>query len=130
MDKSLIDQIEIAIKEDNINCKLISNNIGDKLVLDLTEKFSFDLNNLFIWTQKGASEFYDYSGGEFQWDNLLQSLLDNFMESIYLCVTNEENFPWQVLQCNKNECIKLLTSLPYFEYFIFDASMSFVLFDT
>jgi len=130
MDKTLINQIESTIKEEKINGKWVPGTQGDLLVINLAKKFSFDLNKLFIWSQEGTSDYYDYEGEEFDWEKILSSLLDNFTQSIYICVTNEDLFPWQLLQCDKGDCIRLLTNLPFFEYFIFDSSMRCVLFDT
>ena len=130
MDKNLIQDIEKAISQEKIQCNFIAADEAVKLTKTLIAKFSFDINQLFIWADKKISEVYSYQEDPNSWEQLMHVLLSKFDEQLFLAVTDEEYFPWNVLKCNKDTCIKLLKGQRYFEYFIFDASMGYVLFDT
>ncbi|HWK02140.1 MAG TPA: hypothetical protein VNS58_00815 [Puia sp.] len=130
MANSLTKDIEDAIGRETIDCDFIPDENGTQLIIRLAEKFSFEIKQLFMWANKNPAEVYDYQKTPNQWEHLLLRSLANFSDRIFLVVTNEDFFPWKVLDCKKDNCIKLLTELPYFEYFIFDDSMDYVLFDT
>ncbi len=130
MDKSLIEDIEKTISREKMQCNFIADDQAAQLIQTLAAKFSFDTNQLFMWSNRKFSEAHSYQGDPNRWEPLMEALLGKFNEQLFLVVTDEEYFPWNVLKCSKDACIKLLKAQRYFEYFIFDASMGFVLFDT
>jgi len=129
MDKDLFKAISSAIngKED---CYFVPDERATQLITDLTAKFSFDLTKLFIWAKKDLHNFYEYGDDREKWETIIGDLSNRFDEEIFLCITNEEFYPWKIIKGKKSVIIGLLTELPWFEYFIFDATLQYVVFDT
>jgi hypothetical protein len=129
MENDLTRKIQSAIngKED---CYFISDEQATQLTTDLSAKFSFDLTKLFIWTKKDLHNFYEYGDDREKWATTIRELLNRFDEDIFLCITNEEFYPWKIIKGRKPVIIDLLQELPCFEYFIFDATLQYVVFDT
>ncbi len=130
MDKTLIESIEETVSREKLQCDFITGDQAAELVKTLAIKFSFDLNRLFVWSNKDFGEVHSYKQDSNNWELLMQGLLNKFNAQLFVAITDEEFFPWNVLKCRKQDFIKLLKEQRYFEYFIFDASMSCVLFDT
>jgi hypothetical protein len=129
MDKDLFKAISSAIvgKED---CHLVSDERATQLITDLAAKFSFDLTRLFIWAKKDLHNLYEYGDDREKWETLIRDLSNRFDEEIFLCITNEEFYPWKIIKGRKQVIIGLLMELSWFEYFIFDATLQYVVFDT
>ena len=100
------------------------------MITDLAAKFSFDLTKLFIWANKGLHNFYEYGEDQEKWKTIIHDLSKRFDEDIFLCITNEEFHPWKIIKGRKEIIIEWLPELPLFEYFIFDATLQYVVFDT
>jgi hypothetical protein len=130
MDISLLEDIKKTIREEKMQCNFVADDQATQLIQNLAAKFSFDTNQLFIWSNKDVSEIYNYEEDPSSWEPLMQNLLTKFDDQLFLAVTDEEFFPWDVLNCSKDSFIKLLREQRYFEYFIFDFSFACVLFDT
>jgi hypothetical protein len=108
----------------------VSDEKAAQLTKDLAAKFSFDLSRLFIWANKDLHTVYEYGDDHEKWLTTITELIDRFDEEIFLAVTDEDFYPWKILTGNKQVILNLLQDLPPFEYFIFDASLQYVVFDT
>lgn len=129
MDKDLFKAIQSALPG-NPGCDFVPEEKATQLITDLAAKFSFDLTKLFIWAQKDLHNIYEYGDDRNQWETTIQDLSKRFDEEVFLCITNEEFYPWKVLKGKKPAVIALLTDLPKFEYFVFDATLQYIVFDT
>ena len=74
------------------------------------------------------SVYYDYEGAD--WDKLMEFLLSDFQNKIYLAITDDEFYPWKLLECDKASVVHLLNQQQLFEFFIFDDSFDKIIFDT
>lgn len=129
MDKDLFKTISSAIV-DKEDCHFVSDERATQLITDLATKFSFDLTKLFIWTKKDLHNLYEYGDDREKWETLIRDLSSRFDEEVFLCITNEEFYPWKIIKGRKQVIIELLMELSWFEYFIFDATLQYVVFDT
>lgn len=129
MDKNLLYEIENAILREIIDCRLIPEDEGLRLIRQLAEKFAFDLDKRWLWDDARAKEALSY-GESGQWEDLLKLQLASFKDRVFLCVTNDDLYPWPIFDCRKDQLVRLFAELPYFEYLLFDAAMERVLFDT
>src|ERR1700719_3208935 len=111
MDKDLFKAISSAIngKED---CYFVPDERATQLITDLTTKFSFDLSKLFIWAKKDLHNFYEYGDDREKWETIIRELSNRFDEEIFLCITNEEFYPWKIIKGRKQVIIGLLMELP------------------
>lgn len=129
MGYSLIGDIQAEIDKLE-DCSFLPDQDGRGLILKLAEKFSFDLDQRWIWDSNRSGEIYDYNNGPDRWKTVFRELLSRFSDRIFLVVSDDEFYPWKALQCKRDDCINLLSELPSFEYFIFDEFMKTVVFDT
>jgi hypothetical protein len=129
MGYSLSDNMQAVIDKMK-DCNFLPDEEDRKLIVKLAEKFSFDLGQRWLWDSTRQSETYDYNNNPGQWETIFRELLSRFADQIFLVVSDDEFYPWKVLQCKKDECVNLLNELPYFELFIFDDFMKTVVFDT
>jgi hypothetical protein len=129
MDKDLFKAISSAINGKE-HCNFVSDEQATQLITDLATKFSFDLTRLFIWAKKDLHNIYEYDEDRQKWETTIRELTNRFDEDIFLCITSEEFYPWRVIKGRKPVIIEWLKELPHFEYFIFDATLQYVVFDT
>lgn len=129
MDKDLLKEIQSVVVDNGRGC-FVSDEKAAQLIRDLSAQFSFDISKLFIWANKNLHTIYEYGDDPEKWKDTLQNLLDRFDEDIFIAVSNEVFYPWQILSCRKQGVVELLQQLPPFEYFIFDSSLQYVVFDT
>ena len=129
MDKDLLKKIH-SVVVDNGRGYFVSDEKAAQLIRDLAGKFSFDISALFIWANKNLHTIYEYGDDLEKWEGALRDLVDRFDEDIFIAVSNEVFYPWQILSCRKEGVVELLRELPPFEYFIFDSSLQYVVFDT
>ena len=108
---------------------LLSEIYSQNLLTELKDKFDFSYDKKFIWEGLKSSPFKIIEYGD-KWEYFLSIFLQEFCDKIFLVITNEEFYPWMILEGNSNELIQLLKEHPFFEYFIFDRSKDYVLFDT
>lgn len=127
-DQPLLDNIEMVLQEFP-DCRILPEEEANVLVSRVAEKYNIDLRAIFPWEMPGARALYPYDIPS-SWELMLSSLLDIYAEVIYLVVTDEGPYPWQVIALPPEELIPLLLELPSFEYFVFDDAMERVVFDT
>jgi hypothetical protein len=126
---SLIESAKSEIKNLKLSIVSIEDSEAAYFYDVLKHKFRLDYNSLFIWSE--LNRFSDFSYGEsVNWGTLIQELMNDFNTDIFLCITNEEFYPWPVLKGKKGEIVELIGSLPFFEYFVFDSNFDELLFDT
>jgi hypothetical protein len=124
---TLLKDIQIEIGKIN-DCDFLPDEESAKLILHIADLFSFDIRQRWMWDNKRGSEIYDCSDSP--WEPVLQRLLSGFDGMIFLTVTDDDFFPWKVLHLKKNDLVNLLLELPGFEYFLFDRTMKYVVFET
>jgi hypothetical protein len=129
MKQDLLKSLQPAIN-DKEGCHFVSDEKAEQLITDLAAKFSFDLTKLFIWANKDLHNFYEYGEDQEKWKTIIHDLSKRFDEEIFLCITNEEFYPWKIIKGRKEVIVEWLPELPWFEYFIFDATLQYVVFDT
>ena len=96
---------------------------------NLANIFSFDLSNKYLWEDAYIKEKIAYADS-YEWEVSLSALLKSFSERIYLVVTDDDFYPWAVFNCKAESIVDILKEQQYFEFFIFDKSMNYILFDT
>jgi hypothetical protein len=129
MDNDLQKEIQ-SVVVDGGRGSYVSEEKAVQLIRDLAAQFSFDVTKLFIWANKNLHSIYEYGDDPEKWKETLRDLLDRFDEDIFIVVSNEVFYPWRILNCRKQGLPELLQELPSFEYFIFDSSLQYVVFDT
>ena len=129
MKQDLLKSLQPAINGKE-GCYFVSDEKAEQLITDLAAKFSFDLSKLFIWANKDLHNFYEYGEDQEKWKTIIHDLSKRFDEEIFLCITNEEFYPWKIIKGKKKIIVEWLPELPWFEYFIFDATLQYVVFDT
>lgn len=108
----------------------IESEIAEQFVLDIVQKFKLNKNLVHIWDDNSLNIHTVISYGEDQWELELSKQLGVFEDNIFLVVTNDDPYPWDVYSGQKENLIILLNELPFFEYFIFDINFDRLLFDT
>ena len=88
------------------------------------------MSKRYLWEEAHVKEIKHYGVENAVWETQLSELLQNFDSKIYFVITDDEFYPWPVFDCKKDLFIVILKEQQYFEYFVFDASMKQVLFDT
>lgn len=123
--------IKLSIQEQvynlNLEFKYINNDESEHILQLLARKFNFDLENRWLWDGNLKSKVQSYSN---DWEYLLKLELSDLSDSIFICPSDDEFYPWPLFKGPKDQVIELLKSLYFFEYFIFDERMNKVLFDT
>jgi hypothetical protein len=130
MDKELVTGIIDFIRAKKIDCSFIEETDAKNIVENLCKKFCFDLSKRYLWADVRIKEKITYNNDIEDWEVLLSTLLQNFDERVYLVVTDDEFYPWAVFDCKRDIVIDILKEQQYFEFFIFDKPMKYVLFDT
>jgi hypothetical protein len=124
----LIDDIIYIIKSKNMNFHLLGEKEALILFDKLKEKYEFDYSILYLWEKN----YFEKTTVEYEnkWEEYLERDLIIFTDTIYIVVSDDNYYPWNMLQGRKTELLSLLKELRFFEYFIFDSRMKMVLFDT
>ena len=126
---SFIESVKSEIKNLKLSIVSIEDSEAAYFYDVLKHKFRLDYNSLFVWSE--LNRFSDFSYGEsVNWEVLIQELMNDFNSELFLCITNEEFYPWPILKGKKGEIVELIGSLPFFEYFVFDSNFEELLFDT
>jgi hypothetical protein len=128
MDQDLITEIKNFIETENLDCVVVSEHETANLVENLAKHFGFDLSHRYLWEGVCMQERIAYN--DYNWEKLMFKLFGKFQERVFLVVSDDDFYPWIIFNSKKELIINLLKAQRYFEYFIFDQSMSHVLFDT
>jgi len=130
MDAQLIQSIQDYITENRVRGTFLQDDQSKFLIEKLAAIFSFDLQERWLWEQVVFEncDYYDYEGAD--WDKVMKFLLSDFHDKIYLVVTDDEFYPWKLLECDKASVVHLLNQQQLFEFFIFDDSFDKIIFDT
>lgn len=124
---SIKEDLDEQVKYNNLKLAWLESN-QSKLVLDkISEIYKIDYDNLFIWEYL-EGKVTNYTNEN--WEIELMDLLVLLNDKIYICITNEEYYPWSILYGSKNDIINIVNEMYYFEYFIFDDNFSILIFDT
>ena len=129
MDNELIIEINKFIKTKKIDCYSVRESSSKTMLEDLASIFSFDLSNKYLWEDAYIKEKIAYTDSS-EWEVSLSALLKKFSERIYLVVTDDNFYPWTIFDCEVESIIYILKEQQYFEFFVFDESMKYILFDT
>ncbi len=122
----LID-LENCISENKLGICILSKEEKDTIFLKILEFYKFEFNKLFIWDGI-EGEIIPYE--ERDWFEIIFEVTSVFENEIYICITNEDYFPWEILKGKKKDILRLLNDFYYFEYFLFDGGFNRVVFDT
>jgi len=127
MASNLIDDISTVLQTIPSG-RILSSEEAQSFVTAVAGRYGIDLDSYFPWDKmEGIVYPYDDPSG---WGLLLSSMLNVFPGDIYLVVTDEQHYPWPVIVMPAADVQDMLLELPYFEYFVFDAAMEEVVFDT
>lgn len=129
MDNQLIIEINNFIDAKKLDCSCVSELMATPIFDKLVICFSFDLLNRYLWIDANIKEEITYDNN-YEWEISLSTLLKNFDDRVYLVVTDDEFYPWAMFECKVELILDILSEHQYFEYFIFDKSMEYILFDT
>jgi hypothetical protein len=129
MQNELVIAITSFTHSNNIRCNPLQEMDANRLINDLVNIFRLDLSQKYLWQGVEAAAM-SYSEDATVWMSLLLEQLDEFQEQIYLVVTDDEFYPWPVLNCFKEDLPRILSSQQFFEFFLFDQTMKCILFDT
>lgn len=129
MDNELIIEINEFIKTKKLDCYSVQESSAKNMLENLANVFSFDLSNKYLWENAYIKEEIAYADSS-EWEVFLSALLRNFNERVYLVVTDDNFYPWPVFDCKAESIVDILKEQQYFEFFIFDKSMKYILFDT
>lgn len=129
-DNELITRIESYIKSKNFDCYLLEVNQAKEIIENLAKVYHFDLSKRYLWEDVYSKQRISYDNETEVWTRLLTQLLLNFESKTYLVVTDDEFYPWAVFECQKEKIVEVIREQRHFEFFIFDKSMRFILFDT
>jgi hypothetical protein len=129
LDNSLLNEINSAIVQVG-RCQFVADERSAEFIDGLCRNFHFDIKQLFIWQNANVKSYTEYGADKEKWGAGLSDFLDKFDPEIFLVITNEQFYPWKILQCGRRILVRLLSELPHFEYFLFDFSLSRVVFDT
>jgi len=130
MKNNLIDSIESYIKLKKIPCSRLADNDAKMLIEKLVNHHSLDLSRLYLWEDIIPKASFFYGDNSSLWEDRFYSFLQDYDNEIYLSVTDDEFYPWEIFKCEKKTIIGLLNEQQYFEFFIFDISLKQILFDT
>lgn len=100
MKNDLITTITSFTHSNDIRCTLLQEKDANLLVKNLANSFHLDLSQRYLWQGVEAAAM-SYSEDATVWMSLLLEQLDEFQEQIYLVVTDDEFYPWPVLNCFK-----------------------------
>lgn len=102
---------------------------ASNVVTSVAEKYKIDRSKVWWWQgMANESTTIEYGDG-YSWP-LIQHMVQNEEQSIYLVMTDDDPEPWPVFKgafCNIG---KLIAELWRFEYFLTDKDFSWVIFDT
>ncbi len=130
MDEVLIKTMQDYITRNQVSGIFLQDDESNSLIEKLAAIFSFDLEERWLWEQVVFEDcaYYDYEGAD--WDKVMELLLSDFQNKIYLAITDDEDYPWKLMECDKASAISLLNQQRLFEFFIFDDSFDKIIFDT
>lgn len=106
----------------------ISNEEIGKLLLILDLKPT----GLYLWESPStlfSKTIVTYSSES--WEKEFEAIRQNLVLNKILLVISDDNYPpWPMVEILFIDLFRLLSNCPYFEYFIFDNSYTWVIFDT
>ena len=106
---SFIESVRSEIESLNLSIVSIEDNEAACFYDVLKHKFRLDYTSLFVWSE--LNRFSDFSYGEsVNWEVLIQELMNDFNSELFLCITNEEFYPWPILKGKKGEIVELIGS--------------------
>ncbi len=125
---NLVEEIQEIIEVEGYDFQKLNELEAIQLLEEIRNRFNFDYNKLFIWDQVFENYILqDYDSDT--WGEFLENKLKFFNKKIYLVISNENYYPWDIFFGLTDELKSLLDELSPFEYFVFDETFSCVLFD-
>jgi len=129
--KDVCAKIKETIRRHKIEASFVDLNVAEILIEKIALVFDLDRNRSLIWeTVKGQMELKEYGENSEVWEKQLMECLLSFRGEVFLVITNEEFYPWPILRCRKEDLAVIIADQFFFEYFIFDAEMHKIVFDT
>lgn len=128
MDIELLQSLEglAAAMEDT---KLLMSDQAEQLCLRIANHFGFPYTSLWWWEHlpKDAKAF-SYNGTE-GLDQLLEMLPDASMPAL-MFATDDEPAPWPCVSGSCDSLVRIIREQRFFEYFIVDPQLKWIVFDT
>lgn len=117
------------VSSSKYNIELLSNADSNMYYEMIKTRFDLNYQKLFIWDEiKIGSELIPYTTSN--WNELALLNFNRLNGDIFLVVSDEEYFPWQIIKGNKKSILEFIKEQPFFEYFIFDQNLEILIFDT
>lgn len=101
---------------------------GESLILEVAVKFVRDRRHHWWWENlRELPKRIQYQDDGLA---LLDGILEHDTGLLNLVITDDEEAPWPMIVGTWNDLRSYLGSLHFFEFFLFDASQSWMVFDT
>jgi hypothetical protein len=133
MSTDTIDEIAAnLVKLANGSARLVEQSVAVNLLEQLAAAHVEDSQALHWWASlRLSASIVDYGDDSSVWASTLESVLNGLAgDEVYLAVTDDEFGPWPILAVEKNQLVRLLGELSFFEYFVFQKDGRQVMFDT
>jgi hypothetical protein len=130
MSEDLTSSISKFSDENLINYRLLARDESNLLLTLVARRFNFDLSKCYVWEGLTAKSVYNYGDDSKVWRETFELLIEQFNRIVYLVVTDDEFYPWDVFELDKEAVPQIILNSRYFEYILFDQNMNEVLFDT
>lgn len=122
-------KINEIVRNSPYGIKLLSIEEANLYNEKIKTSFSLNYQKLFIWDEiKKMSELIPYTNSN--WNELALVNFNRLKKDIFLVVSDEEYFPWQIINGSTNSILEFIIEQPFFEYFVFDQNLEILIFDT
>jgi hypothetical protein len=128
MDSELKEAIN-SYSDDHPQLRVLASDEAESIRTKVALRFGFREGQAWWWERlPPSSRSFAYSEGEGLAQ--LMAMAPNRIEPVYLFVTDDDPPPWLCLSGPLQALVEMLNELRFFEYFIIDQSMRWIVFDT
>ncbi|MEZ4306422.1 MAG: DUF6756 family protein [Polyangiaceae bacterium] len=125
-------ELEKSIEDHAIGCsnlRLLTRDESETLRVDVLKRFGLPEGRRWLWEGIGDRGIHELYSGEEVFSRLAQAIPEG-NDDLYLFVTDDERPPWLCVSGSKGALLQMLKEQRCFEYFVTNAHMSWLLFDT
>ena len=128
MDFELLNEARSAIAGIDGVMELEKTDASD-VITSVAERYMIDRSKVWWWQGMANESTTIEYGDDYSWP-LIQHMVLNEEQLVYLVITDDDPEPWPVFKGTFSNIGKLIAELWRFEYFLTDKDFSWVIFDT